>query len=327
MRISETHPAPSSSIQLVRRRVPNRHARSEGSRGAGGICSAPRKVVHITAVGFDLYCQLLKQAVSQLKGQKFRPRLEVQTRLDFVATNEAEYVQSRSGILPLAPPVKRLEVASTLSPLPAFVPSSYVADTALRIAAYRQLAEVTTQEHLHRLARDWRDQFGKFPPAGDGCSFSPRNQGSPQPRKPTSSASKCVKIEKKKLMLTRRGEFTTCCWQISSFLGSVASNSAPSWGDSGIVEKTVNRMIRPFLFRSLPFLYLPFHRFCRGAVAADHEIVNGIAAIVNEGVITYSQVRELDPSRGVPILPPLQFRVRSSIAKIKEVRLTYAQRT
>ncbi len=68
-------------------------------RGAGSILGTAQSG-HIMAIGFDLYCQLLKQAVSQLKGQKFRPRLEVQTRLDFVATNEAEYVQSGSGCQP-----------------------------------------------------------------------------------------------------------------------------------------------------------------------------------------------------------------------------------
>jgi hypothetical protein len=43
-------------------------------------------------VGFDLYCQLLKQAVAQLKGQKPRLRLDVDVRLDFVVTNEAEFI-------------------------------------------------------------------------------------------------------------------------------------------------------------------------------------------------------------------------------------------
>ena len=46
-------------------------------RGAGSILGTAQSG-HIMAIGFDLYCQLLKQAVSQLKGQKFRPRLEVQ---------------------------------------------------------------------------------------------------------------------------------------------------------------------------------------------------------------------------------------------------------
>ncbi len=62
-------------------------------RGAGSILGTAQSG-HIVAVGFDLYCQLLKQAVAQLKGEKFKARLEVEVRLDFVATNEAEFVQS-----------------------------------------------------------------------------------------------------------------------------------------------------------------------------------------------------------------------------------------
>ena len=60
-------------------------------RGAGSILGTAQSG-HIVAVGFDLYCQLLKQAVAQLKGEKLRPRLEVEVRLDFVATNEGEYL-------------------------------------------------------------------------------------------------------------------------------------------------------------------------------------------------------------------------------------------
>ena len=41
---------------------------------------------HITAVGFELYCQLLKQSVGALKGEKVKPRVEVRVALDFLET-------------------------------------------------------------------------------------------------------------------------------------------------------------------------------------------------------------------------------------------------
>ncbi|HEX8078412.1 MAG TPA: transcription-repair coupling factor, partial [Chthoniobacterales bacterium] len=113
-------------------------------RGAGSILGTAQSG-HIVAVGFDLYCQLLKQAVAQLKGEKSRARLEVELRLDFAATNEAEFVK--------AGPETRV---------PAFIPTSYVTDPVLRIQAYRHLAEVTTREQLDRLRKEWRDRFGKF---------------------------------------------------------------------------------------------------------------------------------------------------------------------
>src|SRR5436309_4126678 len=64
-------------------------------RGAGSILGTAQSG-HITAVGFDLYCQLIKQAVAQLKGEKAGLRLEVDIRLDLMAKNEAEFVQARS---------------------------------------------------------------------------------------------------------------------------------------------------------------------------------------------------------------------------------------
>src|SRR5437879_4770133 len=65
-------------------------------RGAGSILGTAQSG-HITAIGFDLYCQLLKQAVAQLKGEKAGLRLEVDVRLDFVATNEAEPINGQSS--------------------------------------------------------------------------------------------------------------------------------------------------------------------------------------------------------------------------------------
>ncbi len=48
-------------------------------RGAGSILGTAQSG-HIMAVGFDLYCQLLKQAVAQLKGEKLKPRVEAEMR-------------------------------------------------------------------------------------------------------------------------------------------------------------------------------------------------------------------------------------------------------
>src|SRR2546425_4514338 len=63
-------------------------------RGAGNLLG-PQQSGHITAVGFELYCQLLKQSVSALKGEKVKPRVEVQVRLDFLAMNPGEETSQR----------------------------------------------------------------------------------------------------------------------------------------------------------------------------------------------------------------------------------------
>ncbi len=52
-------------------------------RGAGNLLGSEQSG-HITAVGFELYCQLLKQSVASLKGEKVKPRVEVRIALDFL---------------------------------------------------------------------------------------------------------------------------------------------------------------------------------------------------------------------------------------------------
>jgi transcription-repair coupling factor (superfamily II helicase) len=153
-------------------------------RGAGSILGTAQSG-HIVAVGFDLYCQLLKQAVAQLKGEKLRPRLEVEVRLDFVGTNEGEY---------LAVGPARL--------IPAFIPTAYISDAALRIQAYRNLAEIATVEMLQRLRRDWRDRFGKWPPAVDNLLLLSEIKLAAARGQVTR-----VEVREDKLMLSRRGDF------------------------------------------------------------------------------------------------------------------------
>src|SRR5581483_8910829 len=53
-------------------------------RGAGNLLG-PEQSGHIAAVGFELYCQLLKQSVASLKGEPIPPRAETIVRLDFLA--------------------------------------------------------------------------------------------------------------------------------------------------------------------------------------------------------------------------------------------------
>ena len=57
-------------------------------RGAGNLLGSEQSG-HITAVGFELYCQLLKQSVSSLKGEKVKPRVEVRIALDFLEMNDS----------------------------------------------------------------------------------------------------------------------------------------------------------------------------------------------------------------------------------------------
>jgi len=123
--------------------------------------------------------------VAQLKGEKFKARLEVDLRLDFVATNEAEFVQMGGA-----------------ARVPAFIPSSYIGDTTLRIQAYRTLAQISTREQWDRLRKDWRDRFGKFPGAVDNLLTLTEIKLAA-----AKAAVTRVEVRDGKLMLTRGGDF------------------------------------------------------------------------------------------------------------------------
>jgi transcription-repair coupling factor (superfamily II helicase) len=172
-------------------------------RGAGSMLGTAQSG-HIVAVGFDLYCQLLKQAVAQLKREKPRLRLDVDLQLDFVVTNEAEFVRRPSGSGVAREPVRSLQSDEALAKerIPAFIPVTYVSDPALRIRAYRDVAEITSHEQLDRLRRDWRDRFGPFPAAVDNLfalieiKLAAAKSGVTR-----------VEVRERKLMLTRHGDF------------------------------------------------------------------------------------------------------------------------
>jgi transcription-repair coupling factor (superfamily II helicase) len=112
-------------------------------RGAGNLLGTAQSG-HIIAVGFDLYCKLLKHAVDTLKGARRGPRIPAGLRLDFLTTDEAQW---------------RLEPGKA----GAFLPSAYVSDPQMRIACYRRLAEAPDRAAIDTLRGEWRDRFGPLP--------------------------------------------------------------------------------------------------------------------------------------------------------------------
>src|SRR6185295_3831604 len=117
-------------------------------RGAGNILGTAQSG-HIVTIGFELYCALLRQAIAKLKGERTTARIEVALRLDFLAQREAEFLGKE----------KPKDWA------PAFLPGSYIPESQPRIAAYRQLNGISTQEALDKLRKDWRDRYGRLPEA------------------------------------------------------------------------------------------------------------------------------------------------------------------
>ncbi len=103
-------------------------------RGAGSILSETQ-AGHIAAVGFDLYVELIAEAVSELKGEP------------------AEREE---------PPEVRIDV-----PVDAHLPDGYVPGADQRLEAYRRLAAAVTPAQVEDVAAEWRDRFGGFPPAAE----------------------------------------------------------------------------------------------------------------------------------------------------------------
>jgi len=157
-------------------------------RGAGNLLG-PQQSGHITAVGFDLYCQLLKQSVGSLKGEKVQRRAEVQLRLDFLALNPGEEGRvvtpekprskspksSDPGIIVPRETITYSDFEETVPVpeeggqpthrAPAFLPLSYIPEPQQRIALYRKLAQAPDKPALEDLRRELRDRFGPLPPA------------------------------------------------------------------------------------------------------------------------------------------------------------------
>jgi transcription-repair coupling factor (superfamily II helicase) len=110
-------------------------------RGAGNILGTAQSG-HITAVGFDLYCQLLKKAVSQIKGEKNVRLVHCRLDLDFLVWQESLDSEATPG---------------------AYLPRSYIPGSQARIEAYRKLAELTQMAEASDLFAEWKDRFGPFP--------------------------------------------------------------------------------------------------------------------------------------------------------------------
>ncbi|MFT4175043.1 MAG: transcription-repair coupling factor [Luteolibacter sp.] len=116
-------------------------------RGAGNLLGT-KQSGHISQIGFDLYCQLLRQSVDRLKGRKDAPRGDVSFKADFIVTSEANW-KNDAGTLP------------------AFLPVGWLAETKLRITAYRELSEAGTEKAVAALEKSWRDRFGRIPEAAE----------------------------------------------------------------------------------------------------------------------------------------------------------------
>ena len=113
-------------------------------RGAGNLLGTQQSG-HIAAIGFELYCRLLRQSVDRLRGVAPAIRADTQVKADFLCMSEA--AASGAGD----------------SALGAYIPSSYIDSVQVRMACYTALAQAGSMGEIERLQHAWRDRFGKLP--------------------------------------------------------------------------------------------------------------------------------------------------------------------
>ena len=161
-------------------------------RGAGNLLGAEQSG-HITAVGFELYCQLLKQSVGALKGEKVKPRVEVRVALDFLEMTAVSQPSSTSSA-----------GAQEHLPCQAGLPHKYVPESQHRIEIYRKLAQATDQAAVEALEKELRDRFGPLPPAVELLLQVAELRILASERAVT-----VMEVKEDKLMLTRHGDLIT----------------------------------------------------------------------------------------------------------------------
>ena len=97
-------------------------------RGAGNLLGEAQSG-HIAAVGYDLYCRLVNEAVAELRGETVPE-----------------------------PPEVSIEV-----PVDAHIPADYIGREAARLEAYRRLAAAVELSELADIRAEWTDRFGPVP--------------------------------------------------------------------------------------------------------------------------------------------------------------------
>jgi transcription-repair coupling factor (superfamily II helicase) len=98
-------------------------------RGAGNILGDDQSG-HVNSVGYELYMDLLNEALSEAKGE--------------------------------ALPDRDLDPEINLR-IPALIPDNYISDIRIRLSYYKALSEISGSEELDRIGDELKDQFGELP--------------------------------------------------------------------------------------------------------------------------------------------------------------------
>ena len=100
-------------------------------RGAGNLLGTGQSG-HVASVGYDLYCQMVNEAVAEASGVKEVAAIEIRVEM----------------------------------PVDAYLPENYVARSDLRLEAYRKLAsagETSDPSKVEEVRQEWEDRYGPIP--------------------------------------------------------------------------------------------------------------------------------------------------------------------
>lgn len=97
-------------------------------RGAGNLLGEQQSG-HMEAVGYDLYCKMLNEAVRKLKGETVEEEFETTVELD----------------------------------MDAFIPSSYIKNEFQKLDAYKRIAAILNEEDFDEMADELMDRYGELP--------------------------------------------------------------------------------------------------------------------------------------------------------------------
>jgi transcription-repair coupling factor (superfamily II helicase) len=103
-------------------------------RGAGDLLGAEQSGT-VAAVGFDLFCQMLEEAVHELRGEPIVHDVDPELSFD----------------------------------VEALLPEDYVADVGVRLSLYKRLASADNEQEVADLAAEMEDRFG--PPPAEAKKF------------------------------------------------------------------------------------------------------------------------------------------------------------
>jgi len=99
-------------------------------RGVGNLLGAEQSG-QMDAIGFDLYVEMLEEAIGEIRGQEI-PKVD-DTQIDLNLT--------------------------------AFIPADYIPDLDQKMSAYRAVASANSKQELSQIAADWNDRYGPIPTA------------------------------------------------------------------------------------------------------------------------------------------------------------------